>query len=284
MCLIVFDWDTPKHAGHATEHALPRNATLVLAANRDEFYRRPSLPMHWWPAEPDMPDGQLLAGRDRLGGGTWMGITRDGRFAAVTNFRGPPRQTSVPLPSRGDLVVDFLRGARLSPLDYLSVVAQRGDQYNGFNLLVGDLFAGELAWYGNKSDDPPALLAPGVYGLSNALLDTPWPKVIAKKAAMLNRSAEPQALLERLVETMRDPTPASDDAIPTTGLTLERERAFSAAFIETTDYGTRSTAAMDVRADGAVSVLELSDDEGEGRTRAPPVARRFAFSIEAPAA
>lgn len=150
MCLLVLAF-----------RQLPGEPVL-LAANRDEFHDRPAAPAQFWPEAP-----RLLAGRDLLAGGTWLGLTRHGRFAAVTNYREPPRGTA-PRASRGHLVRDYLLGAATAG-DYLRALQRRADDYAGFNLLLGD--AGQLWWYSNRGG-PPQRLAPGVYGLSNALLDT----------------------------------------------------------------------------------------------------------------
>ena len=255
VCLIVFDWRP-----HASQGAL-----LTLAANRDEFYARPAAAMGWW---PDVPE--LLAGRDLQGGGTWMGITRSGRFAALTNFRAPAATNST-APSRGELVAGFLRD-QASPADYLAGIGPRAHLYSGFNLLVGDLAKRDLRWFSNYADmsagDARALAA-GSYGLSNALLDTPWPKVVAKKAGLLacmeafgDASA---AQRDALLDLMRDPSTAPDETLPSTGLTLERERALSAAYIRLPNYGTRCTTVLQVGSGGCVNVKELGDSMADGR-------------------
>lgn len=202
----------------------------MLAANRDEFYQRPSTPVHVWPSHP-----QVLAGQDLTAGGTWLGMTRNGRFAALTNFRDPAN-IRTDAPSRGALVVDFLTGIQ-SPADYMAAVAQHGERYNGFNLLVGTW--DELWYYGNTEGQAPRSLPPGTYGLSNATLDTPWPKVLAGKIALENllattNSHAPTALLDLLL----DETEAPEDALPATGVPLELERLLSRLCIRSDHYGT----------------------------------------------
>ncbi len=234
MCLIVFDW-RPDASG---------NALFTLAANRDEFFRRTAQPMEWWADAPG-----LLAGRDLVGGGTWLGVTRDGRFAALTNYRAPGEMRA-DAPTRGTLVSAWLTGERIAPLDYLNQVARTGDIYNGFNLLVGDWTRRELGWYCNRSDKAPVLLEAGTHGISNAVLDTRWPKLMRKRAelaALLDGGAAPP--LASLIEIMRDPRLAHDNELPSTGVPLERERELSAAFIETPEYGTRGTTALRVTAE-----------------------------------
>jgi uncharacterized protein with NRDE domain len=293
MCLIVFDWRPDAHK--------PGDALLTLVANRDEFFVRHTASLGAWVDAP-----HIVAGRDLAGGGTWLGVTRDGRFAALTNYRAPG-QTPAHAPSRGVLVSGYLlagdaanadRGGalreRLTPLAYLDHIMASVADYNGFNLLLGDFTRRELVWFSNRSAAPPMLLSAGVYGLSNALLDTPWPKVERKKAALgaalarhPAKPAEPRARLEPLIELLRDPALAPDDALPSTGIPFERERALSAAFIETPDYGTRSTTALTVELDAAglstVWIAERSDDDGPHRVARPGDTWRAAsFPIAAP--
>ena len=289
MCLIVFDWRPDALDG----------PLFTLAANRDEFFRRTAQPIGWW----DDARG-VLAGRDLVGGGTWLGMSRDGRFAALTNYRAP-HEMRADAPTRGTLVSDWLVGGNAAangggndnhnrsdsaaehetPLAYLQRVARTGDIYNGFNLLVGDWTRRELAWYCNRSNLAPALLAPGTHGISNAVLDTAWPKLVKKRGelgALLARNAMPP--LERLIDLMRDPRVAPDAELPSTGIPLERERALSAAFIETREYGTRGTTALRVVANGemvSVAVAERSDDNGSHRVVRPgDFERSFAFNVE----
>lgn len=268
MCLIVFDWRPDAATG----------ALLTLAANRDEYLARASAPLDWWADAPF-----VLAGRDLVGGGTWLGISRDGRFAALTNYRDP-RAFRANAPTRGTLVADFLAGPSIAPLAYLQRVAERGSAYNGFNLVVGDLARRELGWYCNRAETSPSLLPAGVHGISNAVLDTPWPKLVRKRAeigALAERGRAPA--LDALIELMRDPRIAPDDELPSTGIGLERERALSAAFIETPEYGTRGTTALRVQAAGqrlSIDIAERSDDDGSHRIARPGgYERRFAFDI-----
>ncbi|MDR5833865.1 NRDE family protein [Caballeronia sp. LZ034LL] len=272
MCLIVFDWQPAAAPGE-------RRALLTLSANRDEFLRRTAEPMHWWTDAPG-----VLAGRDLTGGGTWLGVSRDGRFAALTNYRAPS-ETRPDAPTRGTLVSDFLAGERLAPLTYLERVAERGQRYNGFNLLCGDFTRRELGWYGNRADAPPALLEAGVHGLSNSLLNTPWPKLVAQRDALHDLiHADERPSLEVLIDTLRDPRTANDALLPSTGISIERERVLSAAFIETPEYGTRSTTALrvDLMPHGlAVDIKERSDDDGSHRIVRPGAFERaFEFEVE----
>lgn len=236
MCLIVL-----AHEAHARHR-------LVVAANRDEFYARPTAPADWWADAP-----HVLAGRDLREGGTWMGVTRDGRFAAITNYRetAPPRKGA---PSRGALVAGFLR-ERTDAGAYAEHVHARAQQYNGFNLLVGD--SGGMYYVSNRAPDVQRL-APGVYGLSNHLLDTPWPKVRRAREAMRSALAAPHGdgWESGLWEMLADRVVAADDGLPDTGVGAERERLLSPPFITTDVYGTRASTVLTISGDGDVRFVE----------------------------
>lgn len=245
MCLILVAW-----------RAHPEYR-LVVAANRDELYKRPTASAAFWSDQP-----QVLAGRDLEAGGTWMGITRQGRFAALTNFRDPTRQRPQ-APSRGRLVADFLTGDQSieAYLDGLDASA-----YNGFNLLLGD--GKRLVAFSNVSNERHEL-KPGIYGLSNALLDTPWPKVGAGKTAL---EAALNALPDdhRLWALLRDDRTHPDDALPATGVPLEWERLLSAAFVLSPDYGTRSSTIVTASGGDMITVDEqtwLADGRAGERRR-----------------
>lgn len=244
MCLILFAYQThPRHR-------------LVVAANRDEFYARPTAPAAFWSDAPE-----VLAGRDLREGGTWLGVTRGGRFAAVTNVR-EPEMYRVGAPSRGFLVSDFLRGSE-SPEVYAERLAETGGEYNGFNLLLVD--GRSLVWLSNRGEGARTL-EPGVYGLSNALLDTPWPKVEMGKED-LRRALEgdgDEALAAALFATLARRDPAPDARLPATGIGAERERALSSAFIATPEYGTRCSTVLLMGRDGAVSFTERTSVPATG--------------------
>lgn len=209
---------------------------LVIAANRDEYFDRPAAPAHFWPEAP-----QLLAGRDLKAGGTWLGITRQGRIAAVTNVREPGRHRPDAL-SRGELTSQFLLGhARAA--DYLQQLQARAEHYNGFNLICGDLQ--QLYHYSNRSGAPTAL-RPGLHGISNHLLDTPWPKVTGGKTALARVLAQPEFTLDELLALLNQRDPAPDDQLPDTGVGLLVERALSSRFIHAPamNYGTRVSTAL----------------------------------------
>ncbi len=238
MCLILF--------AHRVHSAYP----LVVAANRDEWFRRPTAPAGFWPDAP-----QVLAGRDLEQQGTWLGITRIGRFAALTNYRDPGSNRP-DAPSRGALVSAFLR-SQTPPLEYLERVRDEAARYNGFSLLVGDGAA--LCYFSNRESELRSLPS-GVYGLSNSLLDVDWPKVQSGKArlaAALNGTLSAEALLDILDDTGL----ASDRELPSTGVSLEWERRLSSLRIVADGYGTRSSTALLVGADREVSFVERSFDE-----------------------
>lgn len=241
MCLILFAYRT--HPSYR----------MIVAANRDESYARPTEPAGFWADAPE-----VLAGRDLLHGGTWLGITRDGRFAAVSNYReGPGAQSRGP--SRGRLVADYLLG-NAEPAAYLGRIAAEQTRYPGFNLIAGD--SGALYYFSNRSTDMRRL-EPGLYGLSNALLDTPWPKVEAGKTLLLKQiqpRREPQ--VEALLAGLTDSRVPADAQLPDTGVGLEHERTLAPLFIRGTDYGTRSSTVLLVDYAGGVQFVERSYDPG----------------------
>jgi uncharacterized protein with NRDE domain len=242
MCLILFAYDAhPEYR-------------LVLAANRDEFYERPTAPAAPWEDDP-----RVVAGRDLRGGGTWMGITREGRWSALTNFRDP-RDFDRPAPSRGHLVADFLRG-EAAPEAYLASLRPRAGEYNGFNLLVGD--PDSAWWFSNRGGGPGERLSPGVHGLSNHLLDTPWPKVERGRRALGRLLEEADALEpDLLLELLLDRTFAADHELPDTGVGRERERMLSSLFIVSPDYGTRSSSALLIDRAGRGLLVERTYERG----------------------
>ncbi len=241
MCLIVFAWQV-----------VP-GAPLVAAANRDEFYDRPAAAAGAWPENP-----QVFGGRDLKGGGSWMGITQVGahgpRFAALTNIRGP-QEKRADAPSRGALVADFLAGD-MSAEQYIKMIDAGSAAYNGFNLVLGD--ATRLFWYSNRGagdERNGKELAPGIYGISNSLLDVPWPKVLRAKAefaSLLCQGAPEDAFFEMLADTTRAP----DLRLPDTGIELDLERVLSAVCIETAGYGTRTSTVVKLYNDAPAQLHE----------------------------
>jgi uncharacterized protein with NRDE domain len=214
-----------------------RRFPLVVASNRDEYFKRETARLAWWSARPGEPP--ILAGRDLDSGGTWMGLTAQGRLAMLTNVRGS-RPTETGAPSRGRVVTDWLAGGEETG-DFWMRTALSG--YNGFNLIAADFLRGECFWASNVGQHPRRLDR-GIYGLSNGGLDAPWPKVDALKARMqasMSASTTADDLATRLFDALADRTIAADNALPQTGVPLEWERQLSPAFIRIPDkaYGTR---------------------------------------------
>lgn len=253
MCLILLAWQA--HAEYP----------LVVAANRDEFYGRRTASADFWPESPN-----VLAGRDLEAGGTWLGISRDGRFAALTNFRQGLNERKG-APSRGKLVTHYLQDST-SPDAYLAQLQPQVGEYNGFNLLAGDM--GELCWLSNRGDTP-VRLTPGIHGLSNHLIDTPWPKVRRGKAALAQAmSTLPQ--VEPLLALLKDPHVAADEDLPHTGISLESERLLSSAFIHSENYGTRSSTVLLADRQGQIRFVEESYRAGGE----PGERREFTFWVQ----
>ena len=231
MCIILL-----AHKAHP-------DYPLILAANRDEAYDRPAAPAAFWSDHP-----QVCGGRDLEKGGTWLGLTRAGRVAAVTNFRdGLPKNPAAR--SRGELVGAFLTGNSDAGA-YLERVKAQGDQYNDFILIAGDLDA--LYWLSNRGPGVERI-PPGVHGLSNHLLNTPWPKITRSKRGVeaLLDAAEP-ALVAGLFDLLADRSEAPDHELPDTGVGLSRERQLSAVFISGERYGTRASTVVLVDKQGGV--------------------------------
>lgn len=245
MCLLVLAWKThPKYR-------------LVLAGNRDEFHDRPATPLNWWQDDP-----RILAGKDLKAGGTWLGVARSGRFGIVTNFR----DLQAPVegaPSRGLLVPRFLTGAT-SPKEFLDDLRGAAPRYSGFNLLVGGSRA--LYYFSNREMTAPQALAPGVYGLSNHALDTPWPKLARTRARFEAALREPDLNVETLFSLLADREPAPDAELPSTGLPTDLERVVSAPFIVNERYGTRCSSVLLVERNGRTVLLERRFDPSAVQT------------------
>lgn len=228
---------------------------LILAANRDEFYNRATATAGWWEDTPE-----IFAGRDLVGGGTWLGVTRSGRFSAVTNYREP--KGKIGTISRGFLVADFLKGRETADR-YLDGVKTHADEFSGFNLIAGEVnkTRRELFYYSNRGGDVQEL-GPGIYGLSNHLLDTGWPKVVTGKARFAELLREGTLRKDAVFELLADEAKADDIVLPDTGVGIEIERALSAIFIKTPGYGTRSSTVLTI---GPDSKFDLDERVAGGR-------------------
>lgn len=266
MCLIILGWNV--HPSYS----------LIVASNRDEFYERPTEQINWWSDHPN-----ILAGRDKaqvLGqSGTWMGITKSGRFCALTNVRSP-NDKNANLKTRGELTSKFLR----SSVDIENFIQENSinfDQYNGFNLLMGDLKSNQLSWTSNrklngikispKKSYKPNFLNPGIYGLSNAMLDTPWPKVEKSKFGFSEALRiddgefnEPDCYFKVLLDNQI----AEDNKLPTTGVSYEWEKILSSPFIKTENYGTRSSSLLRIKKNGEFEFTEqIFDAQGTVKSK-----------------
>jgi uncharacterized protein with NRDE domain len=251
MCLALLALDThPRYA-------------IVLAANRDEFRARAADAAHWWDGDT------MFAGRDRVAGGTWLGVNRRGRFAFVTNVREPGRHDPS-APTRGTLVPRVLDDAR--PVgDAVAHAIGDSARMNGFNLLAGE---GSAAAWGSNRADAVRTLPPGVHGVSNAALDTPWPKLVRTRDALAAWARAGDEDIEPLFALLGDRRPAPDADLPRTGVTVEWERMLSSPFIVAPNYGTRCSTVVLIGRDGAIRFVERSFD-AEGRASGE-VDHRFA--------
>ena len=253
MCLIVF------------AYRVHPDYPIIIAANRDEFYNRPTCVLAQW------TDGSnIIAGQDLEGGGTWMGMTESGRLAALTNYREPGVRMAA-APSRGHLVSDFLQGPD-SLNHYLRELELKSNNYNGFNILLSE--GGRWVYYSNRGSTPKEL-SPGIHGLSNRALNTPWPKVIRSCRAVEERlSAHQPPDMEDLMQVLQDRTVPPDEDLPRTGLELEWERRLGSIFIRSDIYGTRSSTVLLVAKDGSAHICERTFDR-HGPTGEVELKRQF---------
>lgn len=253
MCLILLAVD--KHPDYP----------LVVIANRDEFYARPTRALGWWPEFP-----QILAGQDLEGGGSWFGVTRTGHLAAVTNYREGGTE-SPRRPSRGLLVRDYL----LHPdEDWNARIKREGQDHNGFNLIFGPWH--NLSWASNRASETRKI-GPGIHGLSNHLLGTPWPKVRMGMQALEQVLLAPHISPENLFTPLLDIRQAEPDQLPDTGISPEWEQRLSSIFIQNPTYGTRASTLLTVNRNGEATMLERSFD-----VAGPTGEREFRFRIEEP--
>ncbi|WP_088009491.1 NRDE family protein [Indiicoccus explosivorum] len=238
MCLINFQFHN--HPAYK----------LVVAANRDEFYGRPTAAAHFWEDAP-----HILAGRDLKEKGTWMGITKAGRFAALTNFRDPERETDGKR-TRGEIVRNFLDSDM--PADAF-MRSLDPDAYNGFNLIAG---TPDALFYFNNIEGGVQEISPGIHGISNRFLDTPWPKVVKGKAGLAEALKGGTVDPEELFALMQRAEPAADAALPDTGVGRDLERRLSPLFIKMEEYGTRSSTVLTVNKTGDAEFIERTYDAG----------------------
>lgn len=242
MCLIAFAWKV--HPDYP----------LIVAANRDEWRDRPAAPAAWWSDHPG-----ILAGRDLKAGGTWLGITRSGRFAALTNFRDPSdRKTDAP--TRGKLVSDFLT-SNMGARDYLLALRERAHVYQSFNLLASN--GSSLHYFSSRIGEILAV-PPGIHALSNHTLNEPWPKVEKAKSSLsaaLRGEMPWEARQMAIYALLENTTTVPDEALPDTGVGLEWERVLSPAMIVGERYGTRCSTVVSISLNGEISLTECTRDE-----------------------
>jgi uncharacterized protein with NRDE domain len=234
MCLIFFA------INHHPDYK------LIIAANRDEFYKRKTAAANFWNDNPT-----ILGGRDLEATGTWMAMSKKGKIGLVTNYRDPAN-INPKAPSRGKLVSDYLTNGA-SPKDYLEELAPKASLYNGYNLLVG--YPDEL-WYHSNYGNNIQKLSSGIFGLSNHLLETPWPKVTRGKEKFNEAITSDVIVPEDLFQILYDEQRASDQQLPDTGIGLERERALSSMFIKTNGYGTRCSTVITISQNNEVTFAE----------------------------
>lgn len=254
MCLIVFSYRQYK------------NFPLIFAGNRDEFYDRPARPAQFWKKYPN-----LLAGKDLKAGGTWLGVTKKGEFGALTNYRD---LTSIKedAPSRGKVVTDLLAGNQ-TPENFFSELRNKSGRYNGFNLIGGN--SDRILYLSSETSETQSL-EPGLYGISNALLNTPWPKVqFAKKqfAGLIGKNSVDE---EGIFNLLTDKTRYPREELPDTGLSDELEVAVSSIFIKTENYGTRCSTLFYITGDGKLTFIERTYPNGSVRESESV---RFSFKI-----
>ncbi|MBN6189187.1 NRDE family protein [Aneurinibacillus sp. BA2021] len=243
MCLLLFSY-----------RSHPRYK-LVLAGNRDEFYERPTAPAACWDDAP-----HIVAGRDLEKGGTWMGVTRNGRFAALTNYRSPEHNRP-DAASRGFLVSDYLRGDE-PPASYLALVQKNREHYNGFNLLVGDT---DRLYYYSPLLNEIKEVAPGIHGVSNAVLDTPWPKVRKGVQGMDAVMQQEKIQESELFAMLANAEQAPEEELPDTGVGIEWERTLSPLFIASAGYGTRAMTVLTIDNDNNIMFTEKSLEPETGK-------------------
>lgn len=240
MCLIVFSYRQHPHY------------PFILAANRDEFLNRPTRAMQWWAEE----DNQILAGKDLQAGGTWLGITKQGKFAAITNYRDF-RNLKPDSPSRGPIIIDFLKSSS-DALSFLNELDRKAGMYNGFNLLIGNI-TDQLFYYSSFNSEIKEIQA-GLHGISNAFMDTPWPKLLKARQLFSQATSQNEPDVNTMILYMADRETFPDELLPDTGIGIELERFLSSVAMKNDKYGTRSTTIVLAGKDQQVQIIEKEID------------------------
>ena len=231
------------------------NYKLIIGANRDEFYNRPTAQAHFWEDKPT-----ILAGRDLQARGTWLGISETGKIAAVTNFREGLKQKDN-VPTRGLLTVNYLDDF-LKPADYLSKIILTANEYNGFNLVLGET---ENLYYFSNKRNLIEKLENGIYGLSNGLLDSNWPKVLESKIKFQEIMKNTHLSTDDVFKILNDKSVVEDKLLPETGVSKELEKILSAVFIKTEKYGTRCSTVILVDSSNKVQFVERTFNPEDGK-------------------
>jgi uncharacterized protein with NRDE domain len=266
MCLIIF------------AHQADPRYSLIVAANRDEFFSRSTKDADFWPA--DNADTRILAGKDLVAGGTWLGLTTSGRFAAVTNIRDPSQQEQKPR-SRGQLTLRFLAGNE-TPAKYCQSLSSQFNQYAGYNLLLGDQHE---MFYVNNQEAEVRRLEPGVYGLSNGVLDSPWPKVERGRQQLQQlMSSDADLTTDQLLAMMANRSKAEDADLPDTGIPIELERRLSSAFIQNPEreYGTRCSTAIILSSNKLAAINCRFSEQNYDESGSSASAHYFHFDLKSP--
>ncbi len=244
MCLITFSYKThPRYK-------------LIVAANRDEFYERPTRKAQFWTNE-QLPD--ILAGKDMKANGTWMGISKKGKWGALTNYRDPSN-IKENAPTRGNLVLDFLK-SEMDENSYLENVQKKAQDYNGFNLLIGSY---DSLYHFSNETNAITEIEPGIHGVSNALLDTNWPKLDHAKKELERITSKEKFNKEEAFEILKNPVKAPDEQLPSTGIPYEWEKAVSSIFIKTDNYGTLCSTLLFVDYEGNAEFTERRYNSSTG--------------------
>tara|TARA_R110001599_G_scaffold150929_3_gene335381 strand:+ start:88822 stop:89595 length:774 start_codon:yes stop_codon:yes gene_type:complete len=244
MCLIAFSYKThPRYK-------------LIVAANRDEFYQRPTRKAQFWVKE-GLPN--ILAGKDLKANGTWMGISETGKWGALTNYRDPSNIKDN-APTRGDLVLDFLKSG-VNEQEYLQEIQTKAEEYNGFNLLIGNK---DSVFHFSNENNLITEVKPGIHGVSNALLDTPWPKLDHAKKELKEVTSKEDFSKEDLFNILTNSETAPDDKLPSTGIPYEWEKAVSSIFIKTDNYGTLCSTLLLVDYEGNAEFTERRYNSSTG--------------------
>lgn len=228
---------------------------MIIAANRDEFYSRPTAPVHYWEDHPN-----ILGGRDLKAQGTWLAVSKSGKIGALTNIRTPEEMTAEAKKSRGELVVNYLLSEK-SPKEYLTALAGHSSDYAGFNLLTG---TPDELYYMNNYDNKISRVTDGTHGLSNEYLDTPWPKVVIGKEQLDKVISEDDIDIDALFSLLRIDTKAADDVVQQTGVDAGLEKKLSPLFIDIPDfdYGTRCSTVVLVDRQNNITLIERTFKNG----------------------